>query len=43
MIAAAHRVDATWALDAARRLIAIKPGERAVTELHEAIPETREA
>ncbi|WP_411148395.1 hypothetical protein [Streptomyces sp. A30] len=43
MIAAAHRVDATWGLDAARRLIAVKPGERAVTELHDAIPETLQA
>ncbi|KUN91105.1 hypothetical protein [Streptomyces resistomycificus] len=42
MIAAAHRADATWALDAARRLIATRPGARALAELHDAIPETRE-
>lgn len=42
MTAAAHPVDATWALGAARRLLVVKPGERAVTELQDAIPETRE-
>jgi hypothetical protein len=42
MTAAVHRADAAWALDAARRLIAVKPGERALRELPEAIPEIQE-
>jgi hypothetical protein len=43
MVAAARHAAATWALDAARRLIAVKPGERALRELREATPEAHEA
>ncbi|MBV7699334.1 hypothetical protein [Streptomyces sp. TRM70350] len=43
LISAAHRADAAWALEAARRLIAIKPGQRALEELHEVVPEAEGA
>ncbi len=35
MISAAHRVDPSWAQDTARRLVAARPGERALKELSE--------
>ncbi len=42
MTAAVHRREAAWALATARRLIAVKPGERTVRELRETIPELQE-
>jgi hypothetical protein len=42
MTAAVHHTEAAWALATARRLIAVKPGERAVREVREAIPEIQE-
>ncbi|MFI6933129.1 hypothetical protein [Streptomyces sp. NPDC050287] len=42
MTAAVHRADAARSLEAARRLIAVEPGERALRELREAIPEIQE-
>ncbi|WP_405613830.1 hypothetical protein [Streptomyces sp. NBC_00076] len=42
MTAAIHHTEAAWALATARRLIAAKPGDRAVRELRAAIPEIQE-
>ncbi|WP_157993108.1 hypothetical protein [Streptomyces sp. Go-475] len=40
-ITAARRIDADWALNAARGLVAAKPGERGLEELREDFPEFR--